>query len=145
MSVRARALVCDHLCMAQRLDRGGRSALHYAALDGDIDQVVALIAGGADVDLADRAGFTPLHFAAQVGHAAMADKLIAAGASIDVRNQSGNAPLWVALMNVRDEDGEIVSLLLAAGSDPDAKNNYGMSPRAIAEIVANCDLKRFFE
>ncbi|NNU26940.1 ankyrin repeat domain-containing protein [Isoptericola sediminis] len=46
-------------------DRGGRTPLHSAALDGDVEEVRSLVAAGCDPGAADRSGFTPLHFAPQ--------------------------------------------------------------------------------
>ncbi|MFE5633072.1 ankyrin repeat domain-containing protein [Streptomyces sp. NPDC056470] len=46
-------------------DRMERTAVHYAAADGDAQGMKVLLAGGADPEVADAAGWTPLHFAAQ--------------------------------------------------------------------------------
>jgi uncharacterized protein len=53
--------------------------------------------------------------------------------------------LSVALVNVRDGDGEVVRVLLDAGSDPHAQNSYGVSPRGLASKVTNYNLVRFFQ
>lgn len=44
-------------------DQMGRVPLHYAALEGPVDQVRALLLEGADVATTDKQGFTALHFA----------------------------------------------------------------------------------
>jgi uncharacterized protein len=131
------------VAVSGNLDRVGRSALHYAALEGDVSRVVELVAGGVDVDLADSAGFTGLHFAAQAQQEMVAEILLHSGASVDARDGHGRTPLWIALFNVRDGDGAVAKTLLAAGADPDVENNHGVSPRKLAETVANYDLKRF--
>ena len=137
---------CDHQAVEQDLDRAGRTALHYAALDGDVDRVNDLIAQGVDVNKADQAaGHTALHFAAQGQHAETAQSLLSAGAEIDARDRFGTTPLGVALFNVRNRDGEVIRVLLTSGADPDLENNHGVSPRRLAETVANYDLKRFFD
>lgn len=130
--------------VAAEVDRAGRSALHYAALGGEVADVLALLRDGAEVNLADKAGFTPLHFAAQEQHADAARTLIRAGANVHARNKFGNTPLLAAIFNVRDRGGEVVHVLLEAGSDPGAKNNYGVSPLGLAAKVTNYDLMRFF-
>ncbi len=132
--------------MSDGLDRAGRSLLHYAALEGDLDEVARLIAGGYDVGLPDRAAYTPLHFAAQGQHAEVARALLAAGAPVDPQDRFGKTPLTVALFNVPDDESEgaVVHVLLAAGADPDLENNRGISPRGLAETVDNFDLMRFF-
>ena len=120
--------------------------MHYAALDGDADRVIELIAHGADVNLVDQAGgHTALHFAAQGQHAETAQALLSAGAEVDARDRFGKTPLSMALFNVRDGDGEVIRVLLASGADPDLENNYGISPRELAETVDNYDLRQFLD
>jgi ankyrin repeat protein len=132
--------------MEEELDRAGRSALHYAALDGDVDRVIELIAQGADVNAVDQAGgHTALHFAAQGQHTETARALLSAGAEVDARDRFGKTPLSMALFNVRDRDGEVIRVLLASGADPNLKNNNGISPRGLVETVDNYDLKRFLD
>ncbi|WP_169735745.1 ankyrin repeat domain-containing protein [Intrasporangium oryzae] len=46
-------------------DQQGRTALHYAAVDGDVPAIVRLISDGADVGAVDRALMTPLHLSCQ--------------------------------------------------------------------------------
>lgn len=127
------------------VDGLGRSDLHYAASEGRHGDVTTALAGGADPSIADGAGWTPLHFAAQSQHAAVARSLIEAGADVDATDSFGKTPLAVALFNVRDGNGEVVKVLLAAGASPDLKNASGISPRDLADRVANYDLNRFFE
>jgi ankyrin repeat protein len=47
------------------------------------------------------------------------------------------------LGKANDDDHGVIGLLLDAGADVDAENNYGVSPRSLAELVSNFDLKRF--
>jgi ankyrin repeat protein len=49
------------------LDRAGRSPLHYAAPENDVDEALARLDAGDDPNLPDEKGLTPLHFAAQEG------------------------------------------------------------------------------
>lgn len=125
------------------LDRSGRSNLHYAAAEGRLAEVVEALRTGADPGQPDAAGWTPLHFAAQGQHADVADALIRAGAPVDAADAHGKTALAVALFNVRDGEGQVVRVLLKAGADPDRKNLSGISPRDLAQTVANYDLMRF--
>jgi ankyrin repeat protein len=124
------------------LDREGRSALHYASLEGDVARVRALIDEGEDVSLADRGGMTPLHFAAQERHPEVAEALLAAGASVDAPDEHGNSPLFTAVFNARG-DGAVINLLRAAGADPWRVNRHGQSP--VGLLIANYDNRRFFD
>lgn len=50
------------------VDDEGRSALHWAADEGNVDAIDILIAAGLEVDGQDTDGMTPLHYAALCGH-----------------------------------------------------------------------------
>ena len=124
-------------------DRDGRTALHYAAFEGQVDAIGRLILEGADVDAQDHRGYTPLHFAAQEFRVDAAHVLIDAGASLVVRDSYGNTVLWTATFNSRGR-GELVTMLLSSGADPDSPNNSGASPRTLAAGIANYDVAQFF-
>jgi ankyrin repeat protein len=124
--------------MAER-DRLGRTAVHYAAAEGDVDGLRALLAAGAAPEAADDAGWTPLHFAAQAQAPAAVEALLAAGAAVDAEDRHGNTPLWRAVFCSQGEETTI-RLLLQAGADPDRVNGHGVSPRALAERIANYDV-----
>ena len=126
------------------VDRAGRLDLHYAAMEGRSDDVHAALATGVDASTPDKQGWTPLHFAAQGQHPDVALSLIRAGAEVDAQDVYGKTPLGVALMNVLDGDGAVVTVLLAAGADPGLKNKSGIGPLDLAKKVDNYDLMRFF-
>lgn len=123
----------------QGRDRMGRTAVHYAALNGDVDVLRGLVAIGADPDAADGAGWTPLHFAAQAQNAQASAALLAGGATVDVPDRHGNTALWTAVFNFRGE-GAALRVLLGAGADPERENAHGVSPRGLAGRIANYDV-----
>jgi ankyrin repeat protein len=125
------------------VDRGGRSALHYAALAGDASEVVRLLADGLDANLGDKDGFTPLHFAAQGWHLEVARALLDGGAEVDAQNRHGNTPLGVAVFNSKGR-GELIVLLRERGADAEAVNRYGQSPLGLARLIANYDVRQYF-
>jgi ankyrin repeat protein len=114
----------------------GRTAVHYAALNGDVDGLRGLVVSGADPDPADRGGWTPLHFAAQAQSAQAAAALLAGGAAVDMPDRHGNTALWTAVFNFRGE-GATLRVLLGAGADPERENAHGVSPRGLADKIAN--------
>jgi uncharacterized protein len=128
----------------ENTDRAGRSELHYAVVDGNIDRLKELIRLGMSVNLADRSGCTPLHyFAAQNYHEGIARLLLDSGASVDPRDANGNTPLSTAVFNSRGR-GELIGLLRQRGADATSTNNFGVSPVSLARSLANYDVARFF-
>ena len=121
------------------MDRMNRLELHYRAAEGDLAGIAERLQAGDPVDARDKAGFTPVHFAAQQTHGPAARALLQAGAEVDPQDGYGDTPLWRAIFNSRGED-ETVSILLAAGADPDIDNASGVSPRALAERLGKLSL-----
>ncbi len=130
--------------LAMERDRAGRTALMNAIIDGEHAQASSLLEQGANPDDTDKAGWCALHFAAQDCSAKSVKMLLNAGANLELRDRHGNTPLWRATMSYRGE-AEVISLLLEAGSDPDAANKGGISPRSLANTIANYDTAKFFE
>ena len=124
------------------VDRYGRTELHYAASEGDLERVSALLDDGADAGAADDRGFTPLHFAVQQDMLEAAAALLEAGAPVDAMTHGGNTPLWLAVFS--SESGDTITLLRAHGADPRKPGPQGKSPLSIARQIANRDVARFF-
>jgi ankyrin repeat protein len=103
-----------------------------------------LIDAGNDPGLPDKDGFTPLHFAAQQGNVEVTRVLIERGVPIDCVNKFGNTPLFNAVFSSRGEGG-LISLLRDAGADPRRENKFGRSPVGLARLIANYDVRQFFE
>lgn len=126
------------------VDRLGRTALHNAVIDQNIESASRLIADGADPNVADDHGWTPLHFAAQHSSESIARILLGAGADVAAKDRLGNTALFRAVFSSRG-DGGVIKLLLAAGADPHEPNASGVSPFALAGTIANYDVRRFFD
>ena len=71
---------------------GGKSSIHDAAWDGNIEAVKQAIADGADVN-AKFDGWTPLHYSAGFGRKEIVELLITAGADVNAKNEWGGTPL----------------------------------------------------
>ena len=115
-----------------------------AAIDGRADAVRRLLEGGAAVNAQDREGWTALHFAVQRCDTDVTVLLLGAGADPDLRDGNGNTALFRAVFAYRNA-ADCISPLLAAGANPDAVNDHGVSPRTLARSIANYDSARFFE
>jgi uncharacterized protein len=96
----------------------GMTALHWAAMNGDIDLAQMLIVAGANVRATTRLGsYTPLYLASQQGHGAVIQALVKGGADVKAGTPNGTTPLMVAAAS-----GEVdaVRALLDAGADVNA-------------------------
>jgi ankyrin repeat protein len=118
------------------LPLGGLTALHFAARDGCVDCVPALLEGAADINAADQDGITPLLSSIINGHYDAAGVLLEKGANPNIADRTGRTPLYSAVdfhtMPVsnrpapKEIDNEITSLdvirrLLAKGADVNAQ------------------------
>lgn len=126
------------------MDQAGRTPLHYAALEGRVDDLQRMIADGADVGATDNALMTPLHMACQQGQVDAAAALVNAGAPVNASDAHGNGPLWRAVFAFKQGGPELVRLLLDAGADSDAVNKAGSSPRDLAQRMIGPDAGALF-
>ena len=78
------------------LNRGGFTPLLYAAREGCVDCVKALLAAGADPDLEDPERITPLVLALMNLHFETAMALVNGGADVDKWDFFGRSPLYMA-------------------------------------------------
>ena len=114
--------------------------LRLCARYGELDELLAAIQNGADVNSQDEAvKNTALHYASANGHVAIVDKLLERGAEKDAANESGNTALHWAAQNGHTE---VVLRLLNAGVKPALENTFGRTPLDEAELQGRADLKR---
>ncbi|MYH29255.1 MAG: hypothetical protein F4137_10440 [Acidobacteria bacterium] len=102
-------------------DGDGTTALHWAALNDDVETARVLIEAGARVGAANRFAATPLALAAENGSAAFIELLLDAGADPDAASPEGET----ALMTVsRTGRADAVRLLLDRGADPNRAEGW---------------------
>jgi hypothetical protein len=70
--------------------------LRYAVYNNQEAEVVKLLDGGVDVNLADAEGWTALHVAAEQGNQRMVSYLLARGANPDLKTKTGRTAYDVA-------------------------------------------------
>ena len=76
----------------------GQTAIHVAALHGNVEAMAALLDMGADPDVENSRGSTPLHFAAAAKRRALeaCRLLLDAGADDGLSDQMGQLPYQMA-------------------------------------------------
>lgn len=74
----------------------GERPLGVASVRGNLDEIKALIEGGADINAAGERGNTALHDAVCQGNASVVKLLLQSGARLDLRNDAGQTALEVA-------------------------------------------------
>lgn len=97
------------------VDDSGHTALHIAAINGNLQIAAILIKAKAKLDVTDPLGNTPLFYAAERNQVEMAQLLLDVGAEVDKQNKNGMTPLMIAAS--RGNIG-IVQPLLAKGANP---------------------------
>ncbi|HMA12749.1 MAG TPA: ankyrin repeat domain-containing protein [Steroidobacteraceae bacterium] len=117
------------------MNRGGLSGLMFAARDGKIEAVRALLAAGANVNFADPDGSTTLIVALMNGHWDVAKLLVDSGAEVNTWDWWGQTPLYMAVdMNTLPTGArvelptmdfatgvDIIKLLIAKGANVNAQ------------------------
>ena len=108
----------------------GETALHYLAIEGDLEAVRFLIEKGADANAATDLGETPLMNAARVGNTETCLLLIEKGADVNAKDEL----LDYTAMHYAAASGkvELLDALLAAGGRADAQQQYESS---VADIT----------
>jgi ankyrin repeat protein len=74
----------------------GDRPIHIACIRGSLEDVDALVEGGADVNVAGDLGYTPLHHAAGDGHLEIVRVLLSHGADVNAKNEFGQTPIDLA-------------------------------------------------
>lgn len=109
-----------------------------AVIHNDLEGLINLIDSGADIDGVDYNHITALCYAVERGNISMAKLLLEKGANIEFRDPWGNTPLSTAVFHEGDSENslEMIHLLLSYGADVNAENNYGVSPKSLANTIA---------
>merc|ERR1719277_620327 len=80
-------------------DRDGRTALHCAAHNDDVDGICRLIEWGADVNIKDKVLRTPIHIAAAAGNMKATLLLLEVGADMNAKDEKHFTAAGHANMN----------------------------------------------
>jgi ankyrin repeat protein len=100
----------------------GTTAVMWAAANGDLELVQALIRARANVTLKNQLGTSALTEAAIIGSAPIIDALVKAGADPDTGNPEGETALMAV---ARSGKVDAAKVLLEAGADINARERFG--------------------
>jgi len=121
----------------------GQRAIHCTSLDGQTEVVEFLVArGGVDVNQKDLIGNTPLICAASKGRMETASWLISHGAQLEAVAPSGRTALHSAAAGGYLD---VCQLLVSLGADPTKKEQFGKSPRQLAEAYQHSHVSTFLK
>lgn len=86
----------------------GRTPLHEAALEGQMEIVEFLLSRKAEMNLQDKKGQTPLHLAAKEGFMKVIKLLIDNKAELNIKDDNGKTPLAIAVAKKNVKSAEIL-------------------------------------
>lgn len=107
-----------------------------ASYHGNMEEIKALVEGGAMVTVVGEKGVTPLHEAASQGHTEAVKFLLQNGALLDVKDEFGRTPLDIA--QVRGYS-DIVKLLANQGNK--RINEITIQPQADTQLILQISIK----
>lgn len=99
-------------------------ALHEAAEKGNVEQVVAHIAAGSDLNAYDAQGKTALMYAAEMHEFEVVKRLLQAGADVHLPSQGTITGFTAVHYAAGHGDNRIIELLLGAGAKVDVKGMW---------------------
>ncbi|XP_045483160.1 ankyrin-1-like [Harmonia axyridis] len=105
------------------LDNFGNTKLHIAVKNGNTDDVLSLLQGGANVNKKNSNNLTPLHVAVSTGHYHLIDSLVEYGANVEEQGRDMYRPIHMVLRSPNKV--ECLKKLLELGADTNGKECSG--------------------
>ena len=130
-------------CNVDGKDKYGRTIIYDAITKGFQDIVLELCLAHTDINNQDKKGKTPLHFVSIYNQFEIAKILIQFGADVNLKDENGNSPIFDAIFNSKGNP-EIIILLKENNADYLTPNNYGISPKELADSIANFNVAYVF-
>jgi hypothetical protein len=135
-------LIKDYHMPINRQNFDGDTPLAIGVKSGSYDVVCTLLDCGANPNIPNVRAETPLHIAACFGYSDICKEIIKFGGWIDAEDDCGDTPLHWA---VREEQVDIVGILLGLGADPYHENEDNESPFNLAESVGSESIVNVFD
>jgi len=119
----------------------GMTALHWAALNGDLKATnLLLVAGAAAEPLTRLGGYTPLHLASSRGHAPVVARLLEAGSKPNAVTSTGVQPIHLA---AEAGNADAIRFLLDRGANVNVRDEtHGRTPLVFAASQNRLDAMR---
>ena len=117
-----------------------RSALHAAALVGNLEIADCLIAAGADLDCRDFKGFTPLAIAIINNKTKLALSLMKKGADVNIADYKERTPLHHA---VRSNNLKCTKYLVQFGADVNRRGRRNVTALAMAIKLKRIQIEKY--
>lgn len=117
-----------------------QTALHLAAMRGDIEASKLLVDAGADLKVVDGSGKQAIHYAIENGSIELVRYLIDKMGKSDTVDNRGNSLLHYA---VRQGNAEILREVAGLSAQFDQKNEDGQTPLHIACMAKNIEAVRY--
>ncbi|GAB1600105.1 uncharacterized protein LOC115209409 isoform X1 [Argonauta hians] len=115
-------------------DKSGRTPLHHAAENGNLQILCSLIEANFDINATDNQGQTPLHVACHYRQMDIATCLMALGCDVNTCDIQHNTPLHRATRSNLDQ---LVTMLCECGATVNALNCCQWSPLYEAIRIGN--------
>ena len=120
------------------------SALHWAAGDGDLQEVTRLLAAGTAVDEPHGIdGSTALHWAARSGSGSVVNALLSAGANIEALTNGQITPLWFALVWPQSDTNAVQALLYNGANVEFRPDDHSPTPIGLAAVMIHDDAWKY--
>ncbi|KAL7733573.1 hypothetical protein ACLKA6_005040 [Drosophila palustris] len=115
----------------------GMSALHFAAMNNQLEICEILLQGGINMDAKTKVDRTPLHLACYYGHERIVSLLLALKCAVNARDMLRMTPLHWA---VEKRQKSIVRMLLKCQADVTLISKFGKTPIALAVLTEQADI-----
>ncbi|KAI4323566.1 hypothetical protein L6164_023161 [Bauhinia variegata] len=119
-------------------DQHGRTALHTAGLNNDVELVKVILAVGVDVNICDVHNTIPLHLALARGAKSCVGLLLSAGADYNMQNDDGNNAFHISAETakmIRENLDWLIVMLRNPDAAVEVRNHSGETLRDILEAL----------
>ncbi|TDG48012.1 hypothetical protein AWZ03_005630 [Drosophila navojoa] len=115
----------------------GMSALHFAAMNNQLEICEILLQGGINMEAKTKVDRTPLHLACYFGHERIVNLLLTLRCAVNARDMLRMTPLHWA---VEKKHKSIVRMLLKSQADVTLVSKFGKTPIALAVLTEQADI-----